>query len=947
MARQNNSHSSIHSSLASANTGKGAVRPFFRIAAPYKGCPRSVIAFLVFALIFLIPSAAQAAWYNPNWQHRKAITIDGNQIVGGPHNDFPVLISITDTDLSVAEANGNDLLFTLADGSTKLNHEIEYFDNASGTLVAWVRIPAPGLTNGTDTTIYLYYDYDSAPNQQNVAGTWNTNYRGVWHLAEQGATPAGYLDSTANSNDGTSPTSHPTQIAGAVGPARDFDGVDDYIMVANDPSLQLTTSITLEGWVWVRPNGFINFCCDVFPLLRKGEANPNNYQLGVRAYTPDTSTAGPGHVFLALDQGDDGGPEALNVIAAGGTWYHLAATWDGTTERIFVNGSQVQSGGLAGPIGSDTRPLYMGARQWEDYGNGRLDELRISSIARPPQWIATQYNNQFNPGVGGFLSAYGAQETASPTCDVDPNGTYIEAENFVPPLVPGGLPGAFQVQSTTGGFNGSGYLISDSNGSTAVPPPYHMRADYTVNFPTPGIYMVWMRGYALDGASDSVWIGLDGTEVGALNEGGTYNQWIWSNGIQAGTNQINVTTAGQHTINLWVRESNHSVDGIYITTDVVSPSVPGGNSIGIPTGAAVIDPNLCLGGNTISGAVYNDINGDGNLADAVAVASVAVDLYLDGGDGQPDGGDDSPAGTATTDGSGSYSFSGLSDGTYWVVVDSKTLSADTNVWAEQTYGSAGAWCDNGSGTAVERAGSGACFGGQLATASDDASLLNSAQHATRVTVAGGDVSGVDFGFSFNAVVNTLAGDNRDDDGLTNRTVQGSLRQFIQNANAVTGANAMRFVPAVPTNDTDGTNNWWEIAVTTALPNITDANTTIDGTAYAFTDGVTIRDDNPTMLGSGGTVGVDSLALSQVAGPELEIAGVNTVDYGIRIEADDVQVRNLAIYGFGNTDQEGNIWVQDGYRNAWIEGNLIGSEAGGFSDPGAGLRTMGIGIYVSG
>jgi hypothetical protein len=231
--------------------------------------------------------------------------------------------------------------------------------------------------------------------------------------------------------------------------------------------------------------------------------------------------------------------------------------------------------------------------------------------------------------------------------------------------------------------------------------------------------------------------------------------------------------------------------------------------------------------------------------------------------------------------------------------------------------------------------------------SDDASALTGAEHVTRVVVAGANVSGVDFGFSFNAVTNTLAGDAQDDDLAANRTVQGSLRQFIQNANAVTGANAMRFVPAVPTNDTDGANNWWEVTVTSQLPAVTDAFTTINGTAYSFSDGTSLRDTNPGLLGSGGTVGVDGLVLDQVAATELEIAGVNTVDYGIRIETDDVQVRNLAIYGFGNTDQEGNIWVQDGYRNAWIEGNLIGSEAGGFSDPGAGLRTMGIGIYVSG
>jgi parallel beta-helix repeat protein len=355
----------------------------------------------------------------------------------------------------------------------------------------------------------------------------------------------------------------------------------------------------------------------------------------------------------------------------------------------------------------------------------------------------------------------------------------------------------------------------------------------------------------------------------------------------------------------------------------------------------------------ISGTVFEDVNGDGNLGDAVARPSVDVILYSDGGDGQPDGVDDVVDDSATTDGSGNYAFAGKNNGTYWVVVDSKTVTpsagtaAPGDVWAEQTYGASGARCDDGTGTTVELGVAGTCYGGQVGITSDDASALTGAEHVTRVVVAGANVSGVNFGFSFNAVTNTLAGDAQDDDLAANRTVQGSLRQFIQNANAVTGANTMRFVPAVPTNDTAGANNWWEVTVTSQLPAVTDAFTTINGTAYSFSDGTSLRDTNPGLLGSGGTVGVDGLVLDQVAATELEIAGVNTVDYGIRIETDDVQVRNLAIYGFGNTDQEGNIWVQDGYRNAWIEGNLIGSEAGGFSDPGAGLRTMGIGIYVSG
>ncbi|MEJ2286182.1 MAG: right-handed parallel beta-helix repeat-containing protein, partial [Desulfobacterales bacterium] len=188
---------------------------------------------------------------------------------------------------------------------------------------------------------------------------------------------------------------------------------------------------------------------------------------------------------------------------------------------------------------------------------------------------------------------------------------------------------------------------------------------------------------------------------------------------------------------------------------------------------------------SIAGTVYEDPNGDANMADQVARDNVTVALYRDGGDNQPDGVDDTFINTTTTAGGGVYSFSGLRPATYWVVVDSKTVSPTAaynvgfgagDVWAEQTYGIAGAWCANGSGGTAEIGAAGACFGGQDAAASDNISApidvadLPTAEHVTRV-VAAADVNGVDFGFSFNVVVATRDGD---DDVSNNRTIQGSL-----------------------------------------------------------------------------------------------------------------------------------------------------------------------------
>jgi parallel beta-helix repeat protein len=362
----------------------------------------------------------------------------------------------------------------------------------------------------------------------------------------------------------------------------------------------------------------------------------------------------------------------------------------------------------------------------------------------------------------------------------------------------------------------------------------------------------------------------------------------------------------------------------------------------------------------ISGTIYEDVNGDSVLGDAVARPNVSVRIYADANNnGVVDTGDTYLSDT-TTDASGAYSFSvstDISGNNFLVVVNSKTVAPSAglrggytqgDVWAEETYG------DDPSTAALDL---GARFGGRSGTVSDNYNAAsttpanNTYEHVARINASSGDVTGVNFAFSFNAVTSVRGGDTADDDTASNRTVQGSLRQFIQNANAVNGANAMRFTPAVATNASGGGGNWWNITLSSALPSIVDTQTTIDGTAYSSTDGTTVRDDNAGSLGVGGTVGVDALALPQVARPEFSItdSGVN-LPQGLDVQASSATIRALAIYGFGNNRGSGvgeaNIRVTNGAAGTLIEQNVIGSSAGSFTDPGA-TRTDGDNITLLG
>jgi hypothetical protein len=161
----------------------------------------------------------------------------------------------------VENPNGYDITFSASDGATQLDHEVEEYDPASGTLVAWVRIPV--LSASVDTVIYVYYGYSGVTSPtENPTAVWDNHYVGVWHLKEDAVGTGAanlYTDSTANANHGDDFVSATGQ-AGQISGGQAFDGVDDYIDCGNDSSLDVEY-LTAEFWLdvnsWINDGGIL------------------------------------------------------------------------------------------------------------------------------------------------------------------------------------------------------------------------------------------------------------------------------------------------------------------------------------------------------------------------------------------------------------------------------------------------------------------------------------------------------------------------------------------------------------------------------------------------------------------------------------------------------------------------------------------------------------------
>ncbi len=350
----------------------------------------------------------------------------------------------------------------------------------------------------------------------------------------------------------------------------------------------------------------------------------------------------------------------------------------------------------------------------------------------------------------------------------------------------------------------------------------------------------------------------------------------------------------------------------------------------------------------IRGTVFDDVDGDADVAEPGTgfFGGATVRLFRDDGAsvGFIDAGDTLVTNT-TTNAAGQYVFTGLFDGTYYVVVDSKTLNPSTAVWAEQTYGVAGA-ATGGTFTAAP----GAVYSGRTPNLSDNASTLTltAAEHVTKVAVAGSNVFNINSGFSLNVVTNVRGDANDDDPTRPGVQQQGTLRQFIENANAkpstAVNPDAMRFVPVVGANAGGGT--WWQINVSgTPLPTILDPFTIIDGTAFAPAVNGPVVDINTAAV-VGTTVGVDAWMLPGVARPELEITDAGGIAVGLNVGASNTTIRDLAIFGFGaGGNHTGDISIQN-VVGTLIEGNVIGAHAN-LSDPGAAARGTHQAITVDG
>ena len=182
---------------------------------------------------------------------------------------------------------------------------------------------------------------------------------------------------------------------GSINYVLDLDGTNDYVDCGNEA---LGGSISVE--CWVKPaqiaTDWVGFVC-------KNEDKASGegvFWLGQH------STDGKVRFGVYLNGTSESYIDTDGAVISNGSWYHVAATYDGNYQKIYINGTLVKtSSDLDTVLPSGTSNYYIGLST-EAYFSGRIDEVRIWNDVRTAAEIADNKDDELVGNESGLVAYY-------------------------------------------------------------------------------------------------------------------------------------------------------------------------------------------------------------------------------------------------------------------------------------------------------------------------------------------------------------------------------------------------------------------------------------------------------------------------------------------------------------------------------------------------------------
>ena len=319
---------------------------------------------------------------------KMTVTFSGVQS-GTTLTDFPVLVKLSTaiTGFSYSDfqqSNGADLRF--ADSTGKLlPHEIDTW-NPSGVSTVWVKVPS--LTQ--NTTITACWGKTGELPEVAAKDVWDDNYVGVWHLGESAlplkestgiSTPFSSKNNTVLFGQG-----------GAIGGSVDFSSgtSNNYLAAADDSDLDGFDDFTVEMWTYQEAyRTDSNYAALI--AKRDGAYNGESFF----AYQNNSGNRYPTFAFNTNSTSSARTTLAATARPEVGAWTHNAFTRNAGTGALawYLDGVSKGTGSAhKATIYDGSTTLKLGGGGGQQSFPGRIDEVRISKVARSAAWVKATHD---------------------------------------------------------------------------------------------------------------------------------------------------------------------------------------------------------------------------------------------------------------------------------------------------------------------------------------------------------------------------------------------------------------------------------------------------------------------------------------------------------------------------------------------------------------------------
>lgn len=270
---------------------------------------------------------------------------------------------------------------------------VEQWNSSEKLAAIWILLNTVYGDNNSQF-ITLVWDETSTNQIASSNNVYDTalGFQGVWHLSDEDSDSA--ADATLNGFNGvTDGMTESSIVEGIIGNAREFNGINSSIGISgsSDGKLDFPEDgyYTLSAWVSADHP-------EMGSQAIIAKSDEQYFLCSVEGYED-----GPFWRFTEFKDGK--GWEYSSTDAEAEEWVYLTGVRKGTSQYLYLDGELVDSSiTLVSSTKARITDIEVSIGQFMDenggpgdgFFNGKIDEVRISDVARSADWIRLCYMNQ-------------------------------------------------------------------------------------------------------------------------------------------------------------------------------------------------------------------------------------------------------------------------------------------------------------------------------------------------------------------------------------------------------------------------------------------------------------------------------------------------------------------------------------------------------------------------